>query len=163
MARSAFSELLLQQRESYKEESAKNREMIQEWVQAIDRLFAQLCTWLEAADPERILQVEKDNTEVHEPNLGHYLAPRLIIRAFGKRIGIIPKARKTVGTARPPRPGAPALATGRVDITDEIRRYVLYRFEGEEDGSWFVESPLDGSLKSLTQELFEEALMSYFR
>lgn len=162
MARSAFSELLVQQRETYKAESAKNQEMIQEWLQAIDKLLEQICGWLEAADPERILQVEKDNTEMHEPNLGHYLAPRLIIRAFGKRIGIIPKARKTVGTARPPRPGAPAHATGRVDITDEIRRYVLYRFDGEDDNSWFIENPSDGSLRLLTQELLEEALMSYF-
>jgi hypothetical protein len=162
VTRSTLSELLQERRESYEAESTRNKELIAEWVQAIERLFAQLCAWLETADPERILQVEKVNVEVHEPNVGHYLAPRLNIRAFGKWIGIIPKARKTVGTARPPRPGAPAHATGRVDITDEIRRYVLYRFEGEEDGSWFVEGPLDDSLKILTQELFEEALMSYF-
>ena len=39
--------------------------------------------------------------------------------------GIIPKARKTVGVASPPRMSAPQRATGRVDITDELRRFVL--------------------------------------
>lgn len=163
MAMSSFSELLLQKQERYEAEAAKNGAIIDEWVRAVDSLFAKLREWLSNADPNRILQVEEVKTEVNEPNMGRYFAPRLNIRAFGKWVGIIPKARKTVGTARPPQPGAPDAATGRVDITDEVRRYVLYRFDRNGEDSWFIEGPSSDSLQDLTQGQFEEALMSYFQ
>jgi len=98
-----------------------------------------------------------------KPNVGRYQVPRLEIRAFGKWVGIIPKARKTIKTARPPQSGAPERATGRVDITDEIRRYVLYRIPAEGGESWFIEGPSLDPGQPLTQEHFEEALMSYFQ
>ena len=163
MAKSSFSELLLEKQKSYEEEAKNNKEIIDEWVQAIGRLFEQLRDWLALSDPTHILQVEERKAEVNEPNLGRYQAPRLDIRAFGTWVGIIPKARKTVGSARPPRLGAPIHATGRVDITDEIRRYVLYRFEGDNEDAWFIEGPSADAPEQLTQERFEEALMSYFQ
>lgn len=163
MASSSFSELLQKRRESYEAEATKNREIVNEWVQAIEKLFAELRAWLAISDPDQILQVEQIKTEVNEPGVGRYQAPRLDIRAFGKWVGIIPKARKTVGMARPPQQGAPAHATGRVDITDELRRYILYRFESCDGDSWLIEGPASDSAQKLTRELFEEALMSYFQ
>lgn len=162
MSRSSLSELLQKRQESYEAEAIKNKEIIDEWVDAVGRLFTELKSWLAASDPKKILEVEEVKTEIHESNLGHYRAPRLNIRAFGKWVGVIPKARKTVGEARPPQAGAPERATGRVDITDEIRRYVLYRFDLNGPDSWFIEGPTSSSLNKLTPELFEEALMSYF-
>jgi hypothetical protein len=163
VAKSSFSDLLQKKQESYEAEAAVNREIIDEWVQAIRKLFDQFRGWLKVSDPTKILQVEERMAEVNEPNVGRYQAPRLDIRAFGKWVGVIPKALKTVGSARPPRSGAPAHATGRVDITDEIRRYVLYRFEGDSGDAWFIESPSSDALEQLTQDRFEEALMSYFQ
>lgn len=163
MARSSFSELLQKKKESYDAEATKNKEIIDEWVQAVGKLFTQFRSWLAVSDPTQILRVEEAKTDVNEPNVGRYQAPRLDIRAFGKWVGIIPKARKTVGTARPPQSGAPAQATGRVDITDEVRRYVLYRFGLNDEDSWFIEGPSSDSPQKLTEELFEEALMSYFQ
>lgn len=162
MTRSSFSELLQQRKESYEAEATKNKEIIDEWTDAIGRLFAQLKSWLTVSDPQGILQVDEVQTEVYEPNIGRYHAPRLNIRAFGKWVAVLPKARKTVGTARPPRAGAPVRATGRVDITDEIRRYVLYRFDLNGQDSWCIEGFPSTTLQTLTPELFEEALMSYF-
>ena len=101
--------------------------------------------------------------------------PRLDIRVFGKWVGIIPKARRTVATAKPPRKAVPEQAQGRVDITDELKRYVLYRLrEGDQD-VWVVDAPENGydvetswyipmsQTNLLTQESFEKALMSYLR
>lgn len=163
MATSSLSELLQKKKESYEAEAIKNQAVIDEWVRAVSKLFEQLRAWLAISDPEPILKVQESKTEVNEPNLGSYTAPRLDIRAFGKWVGILPKARKTVGTARPPQLGAPAHATGRVDITDEILRYVLYRFDDQGKDSWFIESPTCDSPQKLTQERFEEALASYFQ
>ena len=57
---------------------------------------------------------------------------------------------------------APERAAGRVDITDELRRYVLYRFQ--EDGSdvWLIDDLKSGP-KPLDQDAFESALMSYLQ
>ena len=137
--------------------------MIDEWVKAIAMLFVQLRDWLATSDPEKILQVTESKIEVNEPNFGRYQSPRLEIRAFGNWVGIIPKARKTVGEARPPQSGASAHAMGRVDITDEVRRYVLYRFQSDGEDSWFIEGPTSDSPEKLTREQFEKALMSYFQ
>ena len=163
MATSPLSELLLKKKESYEAEARKNKELIDEWVGAVNKLFAEIREWLAASDPAQILQIADGKEEVNEPNVGRYQAPRLEIRAFGKWVGIIPKARKTVKVARPPRPDAPDRATGRVDITDEVRRYVLYRFSGDGTDSWSIEGPDTDVLQPLTQGLFEEALMSYFQ
>src|SRR5207245_3718035 len=90
------------------------------------------------SDPEGLIEIQEAQQDVTEPGLGRYRVPRLDLRAFGKWIGIIPKARKTVGTATPPQKSAPERAAGRVDITDELRRYVLYRFQ---DGNevWLID------------------------
>ena len=156
MTKTSLSELL----QSKAEEARKNKDVIDEWVDALEKLFAQLQSWLDVADPKKVLIVNKVMRDVSEPNLGRYSAPYLNINAFGQWVGVIPKARKTIKTARPPQSGAPERATGRVDITDEIRRYVLYRFSNDDGHSWFIEGPSQ-DIVPLTQERFEEALMSY--
>ena len=89
---------------------------------------------------------------------------------------------KTVGTANPPQQFAPQRAEGRVDITDELRRYVLYRFRDNDRDSWVIDGldlgGHDANEKSgpgevrvirrseqgrLDQEAFEKALMSYLQ
>ncbi len=148
----------------YAAESEKYRHIIEEWQAAVDRLFTQLEAWLAAADPEGIIHRERGETEVAEPALGRYRIFRLNLQAFGKWVGVIPKARKTVKRAPPRQNGAPEQATGRVDITDEIRRYVLYRFGQGADEKWFIDDTAAGSeLQPLTADRFESALLNYFQ
>jgi hypothetical protein len=160
----SLKDSLKQKATLYAAESEKNRAVIVEWRQAVDRLFTQLEAWLVNADPEGIIRHSRDPIEVTEPGLGQYTVSRLSLRAFGKWVGLIPKARKTVKRAAPQQKGAPEQSTGRVDITDEIRRYVLYRFpEGSED-RWFIDDTAANSeLQPLTAERFEAALLSYFQ
>ncbi len=160
MTKTSLSELLESKAESYAAEAKRNKVVIDEWVDALEKLFAQLQDWLGVADPNNVLQLEKKLKNMDEPSLGRYSAPYLNLNAFGKWVGILPKARRTIRTAQPPRASAPERATGRVDITDEIRRYVLYRFTNDDGHSWFIEGP-SGEMTPLTRERFEEALMSY--
>ena len=51
---------------------------------------------------------------------------------------------------------------GRVDMTDELRRYVLYRFVEEGRDVWLIDD-LESEPRPLDQAAFERALMSYLR
>jgi len=137
---------------------------IEEWRGAVERLFAQLRAWLAQSDPDGIIRIEEGKEKINEPGLGRYVVPRLDLYVLDKWIGIIPKARKTVLTAHPPLRPAPERAIGRVDITDELRRYILSRFprlDGQGD-MWFIEDVTVGTPpRPLDQAKFEEALMSY--
>ncbi|OWK36286.1 hypothetical protein [Fimbriiglobus ruber] len=159
----SFSEFLQNKAKSYEVEAGKNGEIIHEWQDAVAKLFVELRIWLASSDPTGVLQISERKIEVKEPRLGRYEAPCLDIRAFGKWIGIIPKARKTIKLALPPQSGAPERATGRIDITDEVRRCVLYRFSNESGDAWFIEDASSEDPQELTQQNFEEALMSYFQ
>jgi hypothetical protein len=160
----SLRDFLKQKATLYAAESERNREVIEEWQAAVERLFTLLEGWLRAADPDGFIQHERSQTDVTEPGLGRYHISRLNLRAFGKWVGLIPKARKTVKSAAPQQRGAPERATGRVDITDEIRRYVLYRFGQGTDEQWLVDDPATNTgLQSLTADRFESALLSYFQ
>src|SRR5258707_1241515 len=135
----AFREFLHQQAEKHQAEANAGKATIDEWRTAIEHLFDQIRAWLKESDPEGLIEIEPSQAEVREPGLGRYRVPRLDLRAFGKWIGIIPKARKTVGTATPPQKSAPERAEGRVDITDELRRYVLYRFRQGNTDVWLID------------------------
>jgi hypothetical protein len=167
-----FKEFLQQQAKKHQAEAPT----IDEWRGAIDRLFNQIRQWLKDSDPDRFIEVKENQEDITEPGLGRYRVPRLDIRAFGKWIGIIPKARKTVATAQPPQKSAPERAEGRIDITDELRRYVLYRFLQDGRDVWLIEALAPGKSwpgevqyvpksepKELNQEAFERALMSYLQ
>ena len=176
-----FREFLQQQAKKHQTEANAGKATVDEWRTAIAGLFQQIRKWLELSDPKGLIEIEESHVEITEPGLGRYRVPRLNLRAFGKWIGIIPKARRTVGRATPPQKSAPERAEGRVDITDELRRYVLYRFregdrdvwliDGLEQGYEVPEKPWPGQVqylprlesRPLNQEAFEKALMSYLR
>lgn len=158
-----FTEFLREQAAKQDAEVEANRGVIEEWQEAVRRLLTQLRAWLADSDPDHFIQIKEEAQEVTEPGLGRYTVPRLDLRVLGKWVGIIPKARKTVAAAKPPQRSAPVRASGRVDITDELRRYVLYRVPGDGAGDqWFIDD-LRSEPKPLDQQAFEAALMSYLR
>lgn len=160
----SLREVLKQKAVQYAAEDEKNRHLLDEWRDAVEKLFSQLEKWLDAADPEGFIQHERSPIEVSEPGLGRYSISRLNLRAFGKWVGVIPKARKTVKRAAPQQKGAPEQATGRVDITDETRRYVLYRFGQGAEAQWFLDDiATNGEPQPLTSDRFESALLGYFQ
>jgi hypothetical protein len=158
----AFREFLRRQAEKHQAEVRSGKATVEEWRSAVEQLFAQLRAWLKESDPEGVIQIEEHHQDVSEKGLGRYRIPRLDLRALGKWVGIIPKARKTVGTAHPPQNSAPQRAAGRVDITDELRRYVLYRFQEDGCDVWLIDD-LESEPKPLDQDAFEKALMSYLQ
>jgi len=159
---SAFTDFLRHEAKRYQSEANAGKATVDEWRSAIDQLFARIRGWLKQSDPDGVIEIKQGQQDIREPGLGRYSVPRLDLRVFGKWIGIIPKARKTVETATPPQKSAPQRTAGRVDITDELRRYVLYRFQEDGQELWLIDD-LESEPKPLDQGAFENALMSYLR
>jgi hypothetical protein len=177
----AFRDFLHHQAQKHQAEVTAGKATVEEWRTAIEQLFRQIREWLKQSDPEGVIKIDEAQEEIREPGLGHYAVSRLNLRALGKWIGIIPKARKTVGTVKPPQKSVPERAEGRVDITDELRRYVLYRFREDGRDVWWIDGLEQGydagektwsgqvqyvprlESRRLDQEAFERALMSYLQ
>jgi hypothetical protein len=158
-----FTELLRELAAQRDAEARAGKAVVDEWRAAVQKLFAQMREWLKEADPDGIIQIEEKEHEITEKGLGRYRIPHLNLHVVGKSIFIIPKARKTVASAQPPQRSAPQRATGRVDITDELRRYVLYRFPEDGGGDLWLIDDLASEPKPLDRQAFERALMSYLR
>ena len=136
---------------------------VDDWREALEKLFGKIRSWLAESDPDGIIHIEQRDHDLSEQGLGHYRVPRLDLQIMGKWIGIIPKARKTVATATLSQGSAPERAAGRVDITDETRRYVLLRFPQQgADELWLIDD-LGSGPRPLDQKTFEQALMSYLQ
>src|SRR5436190_2343157 len=91
----------------HRDEAEAGKAAIDEWRTAVKQLFDQIRQWLKDSDPGDLIEIEERLQEIREPGLGHYRVPRLDLHVFGKWIGIIPKARRTVGTAKPPQMSVP--------------------------------------------------------
>src|SRR5260370_20785057 len=110
-----FTSFLREQAAKRENEARAGQAVVEEWRTALEVLFRQIRGWLADSDTDGIIQIEQKEHDLTEGDLGRYRVPRLDLRALGKWIGIIPKARKTVGAARPPLKSAPERAIGRVD------------------------------------------------
>jgi hypothetical protein len=157
-----FQEFLRQEAAKREAVLSANRAVIEEWRGALQALFEQLTRWLTESDSDRHVQIRTFDKKVVEPGLGEYVVPAMDLHILGTWIGILPKARKTVGSATPPQKTSPERAAGRVDITDEQRRYILYRFREADHDLWLIDD-LRSPPKPLDQTTFEAALMSYLQ
>lgn len=157
-----FTEFLREQATKRDESREKREAIVAEWADALQKLYGTVRGWLSASDPDGILTLEETLWEVSEEGLGSYKVPRLDIRGLGRLVWLVPKARYTVATAHPPQSAAPQRAAGRVDLSNEIRRFVLYRFTTDSGDQWFIDDQKNPP-QPLTQEAFETALMSYLR
>ncbi|VTT97427.1 Hypothetical conserved protein OS=Candidatus Acetothermus autotrophicum GN=HGMM_OP3C474 PE=4 SV=1 [Gemmataceae bacterium] len=158
-----FTEFLREQAEKRKSRDTDRQRVLDDWIEALKRLYAQMEGWLRSSDPDGILNIEKEeNWEVEEEGLGKYSVPRLDIRGLGRWVGVVPKARFTVASAHPPQKASSGRPIGRVDITNEVRRFVLYRFPSAEGDLWLIDDQKNPP-SVLDQAAFESALMSYLQ
>lgn len=148
-----FQEFL--ERRSQQSHHKERRELREEWMTAVRRLIDQLRGWLAESDPRGVLEVAPLEVEVAEPGLGAYRVAGLKISLGQAAVQVAPVGRNVVGMVGP-QGDAGIRAAGRVDVTDGIRKYILYRTlkEGE---NWYA---LDERFQAapLDRTRFEEIL-----
>lgn len=137
--------------------SQRRRERKAEWLTAVDRLLKQIRDWLAEADPNHVLEVIPLTLVRVEPDLGVYEIAGLKIDAVDAEVQVLPNARGAIGTVH--RPGeAGVKAEGRVEVTDGVRRHILYRALDGGQERWYV---LDDEFQAapLDRTRFEETIL----
>jgi hypothetical protein len=108
-----------------------------EWIAALDQFYEQIMSWIRESDPKGLLIIERMEIERHEPRLGTYVAPALKISLGDAAVRAVPMGRDVRGSYRN-EAGTECRYEGRVDITDGLRKYVLYRIADEGSRAWVV-------------------------
>jgi hypothetical protein len=153
-------DLLKAEGDRYRSEKAKRQQVLKEWLDQLESMFAQIDAWLKASDPDGLLDVVAETGTINDPALGEYKAPMRRITLGEKSVEIIPRARFVMASIKPP--GEPPVrAQGLVDIrsvggTD----YNLYLSPG---GRWYIRDVFhdpedDSDDEPLHAEQFEAAL-----
>ena len=159
--RKSFTQLLREEVAREVAEAERYKGVVEEWQAAVERLYDTMRGWLAESDPDHIIQIAQKPHEMRENGLGTYQIPRLELRAFGRRVGIVPKARLTVASAQLPLKSTLERAKGRVDISDDVRRYVLLRFFDESGGDlWLIDDMISDPVP-LHPQAFETSLMGF--
>jgi hypothetical protein len=181
MKMTTFQEFL--EKHAEQQRSREKRERREEWIAAAGRLVKQIRAWLAESDPKQVLEVLAFDVQRSEPDLGTYTIPSLKIGLGDASVRVEPVGRNAMGiigaragsglgaagwsgsglgteggvAAQVP---VGARAEGRVDLTDGIRRYILYRTLMDGQENWyalderFQPAPLDrGRLEAMLLDL----------
>ncbi|HSN97002.1 MAG TPA: hypothetical protein VLS89_01850 [Candidatus Nanopelagicales bacterium] len=132
----------------------------QEWIDDLQSLMETLAGWLDQAEQEGLLSVERQHVELAEEDLGPYDVPALAIHlrtTHPRIIRVHPRGLRIVGVIVA---GDHRIvgARGRVDITCGAGRTMLLRFKDKDhETSWSVIQP-DGTGVPLTEDGFSDVL-----
>jgi len=134
-----------------------------DWIAAVERLLAQMRTWLSAADTAKVLDIEPLEFDKREQGLGAYEIKGLAINFGENAMKVVPVGRNALAHLGQYAEPGHEKAEGRVDITNGAYKYFLYRKlndAGEEQ--WLVQDERSG-IRPFDQEQFEaivQALLS---
>lgn len=138
-------------------EAAKKRD---EWLAAVNRLTAQIRLWLQEADPNHVLKIQGQGFPIREVGIGSYVAPGLVIDVGPNQVRVEPVARSVAGPSSSTGAFHVNQAFGRVDMTDGLEKFLMFRLEKEPDDRWCIIKQDGYSMRPVDRESFEDAFQS---
>jgi hypothetical protein len=156
----SLKEFLESEAENLRRAQAEALTERQEWITAVERLLTQIKEWLGQADTQRILMFDEAPIRIREQGLGTYEIPALTVGLGTREVRIKPVARyvlapmRVIGMMQGPR------ARGRVDMTNGLDRYMIFRTEMEPEDRWIITEENEPLLEQFDRKSFESALKS---
>jgi hypothetical protein len=157
---STLQDFLAEQAEKLKDTQQEALQRRDEWVASVERLNELIRGWLRASDPNHILDVREEPHEIREQGIGFYTVPGLVIALGPRLVRVVPIARNVVGPLSDTGAVHVIRAYGRVDLTDGLSKYLMYRVEREPGDRWSIIEEDRYRLEPLDQRAFEAALQS---
>jgi hypothetical protein len=154
----SLKEFLEAEAEKLRTEQAEALSKRQEWIATVSRLLSQIKVWLDQADTQRILMIEEAPLRLSEQGLGTYEIPSLTIGLGPREVRVKPIARyaatplRSTGVIFIPR------VHGRVDMTDGLNKYLIFRVETEPTDRWSIIKQDSSLLEPFDQDSFASAL-----
>jgi hypothetical protein len=148
--------------------SSERERLLSDWVSAVDRLVERLAGWLRANDTKGVLRIEKTTREIQERAVGRYTAPGLRVECFTRKskswreFCVEPVALFSIGSMVGDTLGE-SIHKGRVDLTDGVHKYMLYRKPSEGADAWVMVDDRTYQPKPLDRESFEAVVLSLLR
>jgi hypothetical protein len=154
---SSLREFLASDAEKLRGEQAEAMGKREEWIESVRQLIDQIKEWLKDADEKHVLMIDGSPIRISERGLGTYEVPALTIGLGTREVRVKPIARYV---------GAPLRATallqvprayGRVDLTNGLDRYLIFRVEKEGGDRWRIVEQDGPLVEPFNRKSFETA------
>jgi hypothetical protein len=157
---SNLKEFLKKRAEVERSGAGKRRELLRDWVAALETLRDHLSSWLREADEDNILTLEKTTRRIRERQFGTYEVPGLRILLGTQEILVEPVGRFTIASYAKDS----SARAGRVDITNGENKYILNRLKPGQDSAqgdrWEIVDDETYQARPLDRSTFEAAIQS---
>jgi hypothetical protein len=154
----SLKEFIASQAQKLRNEESQAVDKRNEWVAAVDRLNQQIMAWLTSADPDHaILDVRETPYQLREEGIGSYLARGLIISAGRRELRVKPIARNVAGPLSSTGVIHVSRAYGRVDLTDGLQKFMIFRVQRDPDDRWSIIEQDGFRMQPFDQLAFEQA------
>jgi hypothetical protein len=153
----SLKEYLAEQADKIRDQEQEAARKRDEWVAAVDRLIAQMEDWLGQADQGQILQIQERRFPIREEGIGAYEAQGLAIGLGPRQVRVEPVARNVAGPLSATGVIGMSRAYGRVDMTDGLKRYMIFRVEKEPEDRWRIVEQDGFQMQPFDRQSFESA------
>jgi hypothetical protein len=160
MAVKSFRDFLAEQAERIPDQETKAAKRRDEWIASLTRLNDRIKDWLQQDDPNHVLSVEDLTYKLREEGIGEYEVNGLSIGLGPRYVRLQPVARTVAGPLSSTGVVHIPRAYGRVDMTDGLRKFMLFRVETEPQDSWRIIEQDGYKVLPFDQQSFESALQS---
>jgi hypothetical protein len=137
-------------------QQSERAQRLNEWIAAYQRLTGDIIAWLRE-DGAGYITIDQHPVQRAEQGLGTYVLSGLTIRVGDGSVDVVPVGRNVVGRVGP-RGDDGQRAAGRVDITDGVRKYALFRAVENGRDVWYVVDER-ASVTPLTRDRLQEIIM----
>jgi len=154
----SLKDFIASQAEKHRNEESQAAHKRNEWVAAVDRLNQQIKAWLSSADPDHaILDLCETPYQLREEGIGSYKARGLTISVGRRELRVEPIARNVAGPLSSTGVIHVSRAYGRVDLTDGLQNFMIFRVEKVPEDRWSIIEQDGFRMRAFDQFAFEEA------
>jgi hypothetical protein len=139
-------------------EKSKAERKRDEWVGAVDRLKVRIQNWLAEDDPRQLLQIGRLPFHLRERGIGSYRIDGLSIGLGPREVRLEPVARNVAGSVATTGAISMPRAFGRVDLTNGLEKYLIFRDAVEPEDRWRILDEDRHEARPFDRQSFEDAL-----
>lgn len=140
----------------------ERRAAAKEWLGILGELFSRIDSWLDASDPDGLLDRSAPEIETWDGTIGTYRAPTRRITVQGRTVEIVPKTRLSKWPILPPGSDVAIWGHGLVEIRSPGAStvYLFQRWPND----WYIKTDASdlkvpaNKVEPLDAERFEAAL-----